>query len=115
MERERLQRVMEEPDSICLATGELGKARALLLAGTIPAIPVYDPGGAVYFIQSLVVSLGSWETDGRAVLIEAIRRMVDRNAAMINTFSLPGDPERTDALSSAGLSVVTEFFCQDIG
>lgn len=92
----------------------MSRVRALLLAETIPAIPVYDPGGPVDFIQSLVVSQGSWEIEGRAVLIEAIQRMVERGAAMINTFSLPGDPERTDTLSSVRLSVVTEFFCQDM-
>ena len=114
-ERRRLRGVMEKDGSMCLATGEPGSVRALLLAGAISAIPVYDPGGPVYFIQSLVVSQRSWEIDGRAVLIEAVQRMVERDAAMINTFSLPDDPERTATLSSGGLSVVTEFFCQDVG
>jgi len=45
----------------------------------IPAIPVYDPGGLVYFIQSLVVSGGTWKIDGRPVIIETIKRMVDRD------------------------------------
>jgi hypothetical protein len=113
-ERERLRAVLHEEGSICLAAGEEGTVRALLLANEIPRIPVYDPGGPVYFIQSLVARDGSWDTDGRALAVEAMRMMVERRAAMMGGFALSGDPERTALLEAVGLSVVTEFFREEL-
>lgn len=68
--------------------------KALLLADVIPRIPVCDPGGLVYFIQCLVAPDRSWNTDGRALVVAAMRIMVERHAAMVNVFSAPGSIHR---------------------
>jgi len=109
-ERDRLQGSVRQESSICLASDVETEGRGLLVADVIPRIPVYDPGGPVYFVHDLVVSPGSWHTIGRALITEAMRLMVDHGAAMVNMFAMPGERGRTETLHAVGLSVVTEFF-----
>jgi hypothetical protein len=113
-ERRQMLAILHSEGSICLTSEDEANGQGLLISGLIQRIPVYDPGGPIYFINRLVSSPESWETVGQTLVIEAMRMMVERGAAMINLFASPGEPARTHMLHAVGLSVVTEFFQDDL-
>jgi GNAT superfamily N-acetyltransferase len=82
---------------------------------TVPAPPVYDPGGLSSLIDDFAVSSPDrWATAGTALLAVATDWARERGAVQVVVVSGPHDEEKRATLRNAGLYVVSEWFTKAI-
>ncbi|MFT3873061.1 MAG: hypothetical protein QM714_10505 [Nocardioides sp.] len=82
-----------------------------MIITTVPAPPVYDPGGVSSLIDDFAVSPpGRWETSGAALLDVATSWARQRGAVQVVVVSGPHDQLKRALLMSAGLFVASEWF-----
>ncbi len=112
-ERERLRGVMNEPGSVCIAVGEAGGYGDYSWPTSSHASPCMILAAR---FTSCRASLRPEDRGTRTGMrcCSAMRLIAEQGAALMNTFAQRGDAERTSALAEVGLTVVTEFFRQDL-
>lgn len=82
-----------------------------IIITSVPAPPVYDPGGLSSLIDDFTVSSPErWETSGAALLDMATSWARQRGAVQVVVVSGPHDQPKRDLLKSAGLFVASEWF-----
>jgi GNAT superfamily N-acetyltransferase len=78
---------------------------------TVPAPPVYDPGGLSSLIDDFAVSSpDKWATAGAALLTTATAWARERGAVQVVVVSGPHDGPKRAVLQDAGLYVASEWF-----
>ena len=88
-----------------------GDVDGFVIITTVPAPPVYDPGGLSSIIDDFVVSSpDKWATAGVTLLQAATAWARERGAVQVVVVSGPHDGPKRAALHDAGLSVASEWF-----
>lgn len=78
---------------------------------TVPAPPVYDPGGLSSLIDDYVVSSpDKWVTAGATLLDTATAWARERGAVQVVVVSGPHDGPKRAVLQDAGLYIASEWF-----
>jgi GNAT superfamily N-acetyltransferase len=88
-----------------------GDVDGFAMITTLPAPPVYDPGGLSSLIDDFAVSSpDKWATAGATLLNEASAWARERGAVQVVVVSGPHDGPKRAVLQDAGLYVVSEWF-----
>lgn len=93
-----------------------GEVDGFAIITTLPAPPVYDPGGLSSLIDDFVVSSADkWVTAGAALLDAATAWARERGAVQVVVVSGPHDSPKRAVLKDAGLYVASEWFTAPLG
>lgn len=93
-----------------------GDVDGFAIITTVPAPPVYDPGGVSSLIDDFVVSSPDrWVTAGAALLDAATAWARERGAVQVVVVSGPHDRPKRAVLQDAGLYVASEWFTAPLG
>ena len=88
-----------------------GNVDGFAVITTLPAPPVYDPGGLSSLIDDFVVSSPEkWVTAGATLLGAATAWARERGAVQVVVVSGPHDGAKRAVLQDAGLYVASEWF-----
>jgi GNAT superfamily N-acetyltransferase len=88
-----------------------GDVDGFVIITTLPAPPVYDPGGLSSLIDDFVVSPpDKWATAGAALLDAARAWARERGAVQVVVVTGPHDSPKRAVLQDAGLYVASEWF-----
>lgn len=88
-----------------------GDVDGFAIITTVPAPPVYDPGGLSSLVDDFVVSSpDKWVTAGAALLDAATSWARERGAVQVVVVSGPHDGPKRTVLKDAGLYVASEWF-----
>lgn len=88
-----------------------GDVDGFAIITTVPAPPVYDPGGLSSLIDDFAVSSpDKWATAGAALLNAATAWARKRGAVQVVVVSGPHDGPKRAVLQDAGLYVASEWF-----
>ena len=101
--------------SVMVYCDQTDKVTAFVIARLVAAPPVYDPGGLTCLVDDFVVRDASdWLTVGGA-LVDAVRAWASgHGAAQLVAVTGRHDQPKRDALRSAGLSVVSEWWADGL-
>jgi GNAT superfamily N-acetyltransferase len=107
-----LSQLVESPEAGTFvhedAAGELD---GFAIITTVPAPPVYDPGGLSSMIDDFAVSSpDKWVTAGAAILEAATTWAREQGAVQVVVVSGPHDGPKRAVLQDAGLYVASEWF-----
>jgi len=92
-----------------------GDVDGFVVITTVPAPPVYDPGGLSSLIDDFAVSPSDrWTTAGVALLAEATAWAREHGAVQVVVVSGPHDHPKRTALHDAGLYLASEWFTQPL-
>jgi hypothetical protein len=87
-----------------------------LFATLVPAPPVYDPGGPTGSIDDFAVRQPElWPTVGVELLLAAMSTLRAAGASQVVVVSGQHDDDKRAALTSAGLSVASEWWTRSLG
>ena len=88
-----------------------GDVDGFVVITTVPAPPVYDPGGLSSVIDDFTVSSPEkWVTAGAALLVAAKAWARERGAVQVVVVAGPHDKPKRAVLEDAGLFVASEWF-----
>ena len=88
-----------------------GDVDGFAIITTVPAPPVYDPGGLSSVIDDFAVSSpDKWVTAGASLLQAATAWARERGAVQVVVVSGPHDGPKRAVLQDAGLYVASEWF-----
>jgi GNAT superfamily N-acetyltransferase len=91
--------------------GSDGDVDGFAVITTVPAPPVYDPGGLSSLIDDFAVSApDKWVTAGATLLNAATAWARERGAVQVVVVSGPHDGPKRAVLEDAGLYVASEWF-----
>jgi len=102
---------LTRPNTMCLVSEEAGEIDGFLIAGIVPAPPVYDPGSLVCTIDDFTVEDPTlWVTTGKQLLAEArsLARAQGANLTVVVCGQL--DEPKREMLQAEGLYVASEWF-----
>ena len=107
-----LLRLVEDPDAgTFVHEDDHGDVDGFVVITTLPAPPVYDPGGASSMIDDFTVSSPDrWPSAGAALLQAATGWARTRGAVHVVVVSGPHDAPKRAVLQDAGLYVASEWF-----
>lgn len=112
-----LSQLVENPEvGTFVHEGSDGLVDGFVIITTLPAPPVYDPGGLSSLIDDFTVSApDKWATAG-AALLEAARAWArERGAVQVVVVAGPHDEPKRAVLRAAGLYVASEWFTAPLG
>lgn len=113
--RSYLPALLKKDNALLLVAEIKGKVVGFIYASLIKAPPVYDPGGLVCSVDDFCVEDGtSWNTVGRSLLEEAIKRGKERGAALVIVVCGPLDTPKRSLLTAYGLTVASEWHVASI-
>jgi GNAT superfamily N-acetyltransferase len=107
-----LSHLVENPDVGTFVHEDAdGDVDGFAVITTLPAPPVYDPGGLSSLIDDFVVSTPEkWVTAGATLLSAATAWARERGAVQVVVVSGPHDEAKRAVLQDAGLYVASEWF-----
>jgi hypothetical protein len=107
-----LAQLVENPEAGTFVHEESnGDVDGFAIITTVPAPPVYDPGGLSSLIDDFVVSSpDKWVTAGASLLDAATAWALARGAVQVVVVSGPHDVPKRALLQDAGLYVASEWF-----
>ena len=107
-----LSRLVEDPDvGTFVHEDSHGDVDGFAIITTVPAPPVYDPGGLSSIIDDFAVSSpDKWVTAGAMLLDAATAWAQERGAVQVVVVSGPHDGPKRALLQDAGLYVASEWF-----
>ena len=101
--------------SVMVYCDQTDMVAAFVIARLVTAPPVYDPGGLTCLVDNFVVRDASdWSAVGGA-LVDAVRAWASgHGASQLVAVTGRHDQPKRDALRSAGLSVVSEWWADGL-
>ncbi|MGD9959448.1 hypothetical protein [Nocardioides sp.] len=107
-----LSRLVDNPEAGSFVHDDSnGDVDGFAIITTVPAPPVYDPGGLSSVIDDFVVSSpDKWVTAGASLLAAATAWARERGAVQVVVVSGPHDGPKRAVLQDAGLYVASEWF-----
>jgi|SRR5579862_2046667 len=109
--RKEIERILENPNSLCLISEHHDQPLAFLVALLVDAPPVYAPGGPVCLIEEFEgVKHQDLATHGLQLLDEARNIARRRGAVLQRVISSAGDLDREEFLLGNGFTVASEWY-----
>jgi hypothetical protein len=107
-----LSHLLESPDVGTFVHDDAdGGVDGFAVVTTLPAPPIYDPGGLTSLIDDVVVSSpDKWATAGATLLGAATAWSRERGAVQVVVVCGPHDEAKRAVLQDAGLYVASEWF-----
>jgi GNAT superfamily N-acetyltransferase len=115
--RSWLSQLVEDSDAgTFVHEDSAGTVDGFAVITTVPAPPVYDPGGLTSHIDDFAVSSPErWVTAGATLLDAATTWARERGAVQVVVVAGPHDGPKRAVLQDAGLYVASEWFTAPLG
>jgi GNAT superfamily N-acetyltransferase len=110
-----ITRLVDSDEVVSYVEDDGGEIRGFLFGTLIDPPPVYDPGGTTCVVDDFMVDEpNAWESVGRSLLDRAVQEARVRGAVQVVVVCGPQDTPKRTMLTSAGCTVVTEWFAKPL-